>query len=216
MLTSYWLTPADILVSENNHSGFYHGELRMLTLLEHSADDLECGKLDKLFYFYLVKAEDPILMVYSTELGSAFIEQGYNRFYAGIVRGEPYWQSARIVSDIPLEFNVSKDLKIYHNRCVEIFDRHTAENLLTAHKIQNKWTTVLNAGEVLNTRRANFNFTIESKKVLDRARPGRLIAGHRVHRLSGTRPGDAVVVDVKDHGSVVTAIRTLFKLCMET
>jgi hypothetical protein len=216
VLTSYWLTPAEILVSENNHSGFYHGELRMLTLLEHSADDLECGKLDKLFYFYLVKAQDPILMVYSTDLAGAFIEQGYNRFYAGIVRGEPYWQSARIISNIPLEFNVSSDLKIHYNRSVEIFDRHTAEQLLTTGKIYKKWETVLNAGEVLNTRRADFDFAVESKKVLDRAKPGRLIAGHRVHRLSGTRPGDTVVVDVKDHGSVVTAIRTLFKLCTET
>jgi hypothetical protein len=215
MLTSYWLTPADILVDRNNQSGFYHGELRLLTMLERHVDDPYCDKLDKLFYFYVTDAEDPIMLIYSSILGSAHIKQGYNRFHAGIIRNKPYWQKALIISNILLNFKVSNDLKIYHQRAVEIFDADTASNLLTHSKLYQGLHPAPSLGDMLTTRRPGFNFSTETQKVLTAVKPGLLVYGSAKLPLNGTRPGPTVVVDVDDHGSVIDAIRYLFQQCME-
>jgi len=215
MLTSYWLTPAEILVSENNHSGFYHGELRLLAMLDHNDDDPYCDKLDKLFYFYVTDAEDPILMVYSTVLSGAYIKQGYNRFFAHVIRNRPYWLKAWIVSDRLIDFNVSNDLKIYHEKAVEIFSTAHALSLVTTDDTLRKKTLVADLGQLIKTRRQGFSFAEETKQVLTRARQGKLVFGSQTLTLNGTKTGNPVTVTVKDHGSITAALASLFQQCLE-
>lgn len=212
MLVSYWLTPAEILVDRSNQSGFYHGELRLLTMLERNDDDPHCDKLDKLFYFYVTDAEDPILLVYSTIMATAYIKQGYNRFYAHVIRNRPYWLKAWLVSDRLLDYSISSDVKIYHQQAVEIFDTATARNLLTAEKLKHAKSTV-DIGSLIKTRREDFSFKVETQRVLATVRPGVLKFGSRQLTLNGRSSGSTVTVDVKDHASVSEAVAVLFQQC---
>lgn len=212
MLTSYWLTPAEIWVSGDNRSGFYHGELRLLTMLERNDDDPHCDKLDKLFYFYVTDAEDPILLVYSTIMATAYIEQGYNRFYAHVIRNRPYWLKAWLVSDRLLDYSVSSDVKIYHQQAVEIFDTATATNLLTMQRLKQIKSTV-DIGSLIKTRREDFSFKVETQRVLATARQGVLKFGTRQLTLNGRAQGSTVTVDVNDHDSVSAAVAALFQQC---
>jgi hypothetical protein len=211
MLISYWLTPAKILVSEQNSSGFYHGEFRLLSLLENSRDDQYCDKLDKLFFFYVTDADDPILLVYNTAVGSAYIQQGYNRYYGHVIRNRPYWLSAWVVSNIYVDFAVSRDIKLDYHRSVEIFDSNTAAFFLTPAQYTGRGSRIDLA---LTTRREKFDFKIASQSVLTNVLPGELHYGNKVMKLNGQRAGSKVVVDLRDHCSVVEAIRCLFRQCL--
>lgn len=182
-------------------------------MLEHNDDDPMCDKLDKLFYFYVTDCEDPLLLVYSSLLSTAFIEQGYNRYYAQVIRGCERWLPAWIVSDQELSYNVSNDLKIHWQRRVEVFDTATAQNFLTLDRRWGRNEKVPDIGPLIGTRRSDFSFTLASQEVLAKARRGCLTFGHRTLTINGTAPGQAVTVNIKDYDSVSQAIRSLFDQC---
>jgi hypothetical protein len=118
----------------------------------------------------------------------------------------PAW----IVSDQELTYNVSEDLKIHYHKRIEIFDSLAAANLLA--KQSGRARQSRDIGIAIGTRRrhSDFSFAAESAKTLTQARPGQLIIGSKTIRLNGTAAGPTVTVDVKDHGSIVAALRQLF------